>query len=234
MTVSPGASSAEYNRPGIHRRSGTRSPTRCDRTRRSSLNVGRADSVRHRTFILSLAKNGKEDRDHGFRPQVKPGEAMSNKAAVIHEKGTPDVFRWQDWPVGEPGPGDVLIRHGAIGVNYIDTYNRRGMPHPWPVPPLPFVRGHRGRRYGRSGRRRRDGMRGRRPGHLCQSTARSLCAAPGDAGQADGQAARQHLRGRRRRHHAQGPHRPVSSCAEPTGCSRAMRCWSMRRRAAWG
>ena len=69
---------------------------------------------------------------------------MSNKAAVIHEKGTPDVFRWEDWPVGEPGPGDVLIRHGAIGVNYIDTYNRRGMPHPWPVPPLPFVVGIEG------------------------------------------------------------------------------------------
>ena len=69
---------------------------------------------------------------------------MSNKAAVIHEKGTPDVFRWQDWPVGEPGPGEVLIRHGAIGVNYIDTYNRRGMPHPWPVPPLPFVVGIEG------------------------------------------------------------------------------------------
>ena len=60
---------------------------------------------------------------------------MSNKAAVIHEKGTPDVFRWEEWPVGEPGPGEALIRHGAIGVNYIDTYNRRGMPHPWPVPP---------------------------------------------------------------------------------------------------
>ena len=69
---------------------------------------------------------------------------MSNKAAVIHEKGTPDVFRWEDWPAGEPGPGEVLIRHGAIGVNYIDTYNRRGMPHPWPVPPLPFVVGIEG------------------------------------------------------------------------------------------
>ena len=69
---------------------------------------------------------------------------MSNKAAVIHEKGTPDVFRWEEWPVGEPGPGEALIRHGAIGVNYIDTYNRRGMPHPWPVPPLPFVVGIEG------------------------------------------------------------------------------------------
>ena len=69
---------------------------------------------------------------------------MSNKAAVIHETGTPEVFRWQEWPAGEPGPGEVLIRHGAIGVNYIDTYNRRGMPHPWPVPPLPFVVGIEG------------------------------------------------------------------------------------------
>ena len=69
---------------------------------------------------------------------------MSNKAAVIHEKGTPDVFRWEDWPVGEPGPREALIRHGAIGVNYIDTYNRRGMPHPWPVPPLPLVLGIEG------------------------------------------------------------------------------------------
>ena len=69
---------------------------------------------------------------------------MSNKAAVIHEKGAPDVFCWEDWPVGEPGPGEALIRHGAIGVNYIDTYNRRGMPHPWPVPPLPVVLGIEG------------------------------------------------------------------------------------------
>ncbi len=69
---------------------------------------------------------------------------MSNKAAVIHEKGTPDVFRWEDWPVGEPGPDEALIRHGAVGVNYIDTYNRRGMPHPWPVPPLPLVLGIEG------------------------------------------------------------------------------------------
>jgi len=67
-----------------------------------------------------------------------------NKAAVIHETGTPDVFRWQDWPAGEPGPGEALVRHGAVGVNYIDTYNRRGMPHPWPVPPLPYVVGIEG------------------------------------------------------------------------------------------
>jgi NADPH2:quinone reductase len=66
---------------------------------------------------------------------------MTNMAAVIYEKGTPDVFRWEEWPVGDPGPGEVRIRHGAVGVNYVDTYHRRGMPHPWPVPDLPLVLG---------------------------------------------------------------------------------------------
>lgn len=69
---------------------------------------------------------------------------MANMAAVIHEKGAPDVFRWEEWPVGDPGPGEIVIRHGAVGVNYVDTYHRRGMPHPWPVPPLPCVLGLEG------------------------------------------------------------------------------------------
>ncbi len=69
---------------------------------------------------------------------------MSNKAAVIHEKGSPDVFRWEDWPLGDPAEGEVRIRHGAVGVNYVDTYHRRGMPHPWAVPELPLVLGFEG------------------------------------------------------------------------------------------
>ena len=69
---------------------------------------------------------------------------MANMAAVIHEKGTPDVLRWEEWPVGDPGPGEMRIRHGAVGVNYVDTYHRRGMPHPWPVPDLPLVLGFEG------------------------------------------------------------------------------------------
>ncbi len=67
-----------------------------------------------------------------------------NMAAVIHEKGAPEVFRWEEWPIGEPGPGEVRLRHDAVGVNYVDTYHRRGMPHPWPVPPLPCVLGLEG------------------------------------------------------------------------------------------
>lgn len=66
------------------------------------------------------------------------------KAAVIHEKGAPEVSRWEDVEVGEPGEGELRIRNSAIGVNYVDTYHRRGMPHPWPVPPLPVVLGFEG------------------------------------------------------------------------------------------
>ena len=69
---------------------------------------------------------------------------MTNMAAVIHEKGSPDVFRWEEWPVGEPNSGELRIRHAAIGVNYVDTYHRRGIPHPWPVPDLPVVLGFEG------------------------------------------------------------------------------------------
>ncbi len=65
-------------------------------------------------------------------------------AAVIHEKGGPDVFRWEEVEVPAPGPGEVRLRNSAVGVNYVDTYHRRGMPHPWPVPPLPVVLGFEG------------------------------------------------------------------------------------------
>ena len=65
-------------------------------------------------------------------------------AAVIHEKGAPDVFRWEEVEVGAPGAGEVRIRNEAVGVNYVDTYHRRGMPHPWPVPDLPLVLGFEG------------------------------------------------------------------------------------------
>lgn len=65
-------------------------------------------------------------------------------AAVIHEKGTPDVLRWESIDVPAPGPGEVRLRNEAVGLNYVDTYHRRGIPHPWPVPPLPVVLGFEG------------------------------------------------------------------------------------------
>ncbi|MGE0624480.1 MAG: quinone oxidoreductase [Pseudomonadales bacterium] len=51
----------------------------------------------------------------------------------MYEPGPPDVMRWEDADLGEPGPGMVLIRHTAIGLNYIDTYHRSGL-YPLPLP----------------------------------------------------------------------------------------------------
>jgi NADPH:quinone reductase len=63
------------------------------------------------------------------------------KAIRIHQYGGPEVMSYEDVDVGDPGPGEVRIRHGAIGVNYIDTYFRSGM---YPANALPFVLGNEG------------------------------------------------------------------------------------------
>jgi NADPH2:quinone reductase len=48
------------------------------------------------------------------------------KAIRIHETGGPEVLRYEDVDIGTPGPGEVLVRHTAIGVNFIDTKYRKG------------------------------------------------------------------------------------------------------------
>jgi NADPH2:quinone reductase len=51
----------------------------------------------------------------------------------MYEPGGPEVMRWEEADLGEPGPGMALIRHTAIGLNYIDTYHRSGL-YPLPLP----------------------------------------------------------------------------------------------------
>ena len=48
------------------------------------------------------------------------------KAVRFHETGGPDVLRVEDLAVGDPGPGEVRIRHAAVGCNFADTYFRSG------------------------------------------------------------------------------------------------------------
>ena len=69
---------------------------------------------------------------------------MSNKAQVIHKLGSPRAMKWEDWPIPNPGPGEVRLKHTAIGVNFADTYHRGGISHPWPVPDPPVVIGFEG------------------------------------------------------------------------------------------
>jgi NADPH:quinone reductase len=57
----------------------------------------------------------------------------------IYETGAPEVLKVEDEDLAPPGPGQVQIRHRAIGVNFIDTYFRTGINK---VPQLPFVPGN--------------------------------------------------------------------------------------------
>ncbi|MDR7332382.1 quinone oxidoreductase [Roseateles asaccharophilus] len=51
---------------------------------------------------------------------------MSEKAVVIEAPGGPEQLKLVDVAVGEPGPGEIRIRHEACGLNYIDVYHRNG------------------------------------------------------------------------------------------------------------
>lgn len=55
------------------------------------------------------------------------------KAVRMYETGGPEVLRYEDIEVGDPGPGQVRIRHVAVGLNYADTYFRNGT-YPMPLP----------------------------------------------------------------------------------------------------
>ena len=55
------------------------------------------------------------------------------KAIRFHETGGPNVLQMEDVSVGKPGPGEVRLRHVAVGLNYADTYFRNGT-YPIPLP----------------------------------------------------------------------------------------------------
>lgn len=55
------------------------------------------------------------------------------KAVRLHQTGGPEVLRLEDMDVGEPGPGQVRLRHVAVGLNFADTYFRSGI-YPVPLP----------------------------------------------------------------------------------------------------
>jgi NADPH2:quinone reductase len=63
------------------------------------------------------------------------------KAIRIYETGGPEVLRFEDFDPGKPGPGEALVRHEAMGLNFIDVYYRTGL---YPLPSLPAVIGMEG------------------------------------------------------------------------------------------
>lgn len=61
---------------------------------------------------------------------------MKMKAIVVEQHGGPEVMRWQDVDVPEPGPTQVLVRTAATGVNFADIMIREGRYPGGPTPPL--------------------------------------------------------------------------------------------------
>lgn len=62
------------------------------------------------------------------------------KAIVVDQFGGPENLTHRDVEVGKPGSGEILVKHHAIGVNFIDTYHRTGL-YPNPLPLIPGSEG---------------------------------------------------------------------------------------------
>ncbi|MBI3045585.1 MAG: quinone oxidoreductase [Betaproteobacteria bacterium] len=61
-------------------------------------------------------------------------------AMRVHQHGGPENLRWEEIQVGDPGPGQVRVRNTAVGLNFVDTYQRSGL---YPMQ-LPFTLGSEG------------------------------------------------------------------------------------------
>jgi NADPH2:quinone reductase len=48
-------------------------------------------------------------------------------AIRVHEVGGPDKMKWEEVEIGAPGPGQIRVKTGAVGLNYLDTYHRSGL-----------------------------------------------------------------------------------------------------------
>lgn len=62
-------------------------------------------------------------------------------AIRVHAHGGPEVMKWEEVQVGEPGPGQAKIKQHAAGVNFLDVYHRTGL---YPQPSMPITPGSEG------------------------------------------------------------------------------------------
>ncbi|MGL4634662.1 MAG: quinone oxidoreductase family protein [Beijerinckiaceae bacterium] len=63
------------------------------------------------------------------------------KAIRVHKVGGPEVLTYEDVVTAKPGPGQVVVKHKAVGLNFIDVYFRTGL---YPAASMPFVLGNEG------------------------------------------------------------------------------------------
>jgi NADPH:quinone reductase len=73
---------------------------------------------------------------HDGHLTILPSSIRSNAmthAIRFHKTGGPEVLVWEEVKVGKPGAGEARIRHTAVGLNFVDIYNRAGV-YPAPLP----------------------------------------------------------------------------------------------------
>src|SRR4051812_49799958 len=73
-----------------------------------------------------------------YRRAIDPTGAIRRETAMVQairfaKTGGPEVLEWQEVEIGNPGQGQVRLRHTAVGLNYIDTYQRSGL-YPMQLP----------------------------------------------------------------------------------------------------
>jgi NADPH2:quinone reductase len=69
---------------------------------------------------------------------------MKTAVVRIHRHGGPEVLQYEEIELREPGPGEVLLRQTAIGLNFADTYQREGEAGPHDSQPMPIILGGQG------------------------------------------------------------------------------------------
>ncbi|MDA0239428.1 MAG: quinone oxidoreductase [Proteobacteria bacterium] len=66
---------------------------------------------------------------------------MKTRQIMLHKPGGPSAMKWETVELPDPGPGEILVRHTAVGFNMVDTYHRSGA---YATPPKPCTLGIEG------------------------------------------------------------------------------------------
>ena len=123
------------------------------------------------------------------------------KVIRVAAYGGPEAMQLDEVAVGEPGPGEIRIRHHACGLNFIDVYQRTGLY----ANPLPLALGMEGAGVVEAVGEGVTHLKAGRPRRLREPAAGRLQRGARDAGQVRVQAARRDLLRDRRGDDAQGP-----------------------------
>ena len=104
-------------------------PQAIDRWREVLANAG-AEGIMQEPAVAQRLCHSWHDQEFNCHPVRR---SSMPRAVQIARPGGIDEMKLVDIPVGEPGPGEIRIRHHAIGLNYIDVYQRSGL-YPLPMP----------------------------------------------------------------------------------------------------